>query len=176
MCSPRRTFTSTIPTTSILLPGYIMSPEIHTTSQPEIFVSSPRQKPPMNHDRTYRPVPYVPAPRLRDADGSMRQAPCRSAGHAATHPVQPLKGLPGTRATAVSYRALAPGGTCWPRGCAVLPSFGPWRGWLLTSDLCRRSRSVNTMHYTSVIGGFPPARLRSLARRGFRHLLSSAAE
>ena len=26
----------------------------------------------MNHDRTYRPVPYAPAPRLRDADGSMR--------------------------------------------------------------------------------------------------------
>ena len=64
----------------------------------------------MNHDRTYRPVRRVPAPRLRDADGSMRQAPCRSAGHAATHPVQPLKGLPGTRATDVSYRALAPGG------------------------------------------------------------------
>ncbi len=37
-----------------------------------IFVSSPRQKPPMNHDRTFRPVPYVPALRLRDADGSMR--------------------------------------------------------------------------------------------------------
>ena len=26
----------------------------------------------MNHDRTYRPVPHVPALRLRDADGSMR--------------------------------------------------------------------------------------------------------
>ena len=25
----------------------------------------------MNHDRTYRPVPYVPAPRLWDADGSL---------------------------------------------------------------------------------------------------------
>ena len=59
----------------------------------------------MTHDRTYRPVPYVPAPRLRDADGSLRQA-----GYAATHPVPPLKGLPGTRATDVSYRALAPGG------------------------------------------------------------------
>ena len=64
----------------------------------------------MNHDRTYHPVRRVPAPRLRDADGSMRQAPRRSAGYAATHPVQPLKGLPGTRATDVSYRALAPGG------------------------------------------------------------------
>ena len=64
----------------------------------------------MNHDRTYRPVPYAPALRLRDADGSMRQAPRRSAGYAATHPVPPLKGLPGTRATDVSYRALAPGG------------------------------------------------------------------
>ena len=59
---------------------------------------------------TYSPVPHVPAPHLRDADGSMRQAPRRSAGYAATHPVQPLKGLPGTRATDVSYRALAPGG------------------------------------------------------------------
>ena len=64
----------------------------------------------MTHKRLYRPVPHVPAPRLRDADGSMRQAPRRSAGHAATHPVPPLKGLPGTRATDVSYRALAPGG------------------------------------------------------------------
>ena len=63
----------------------------------------------MTHKRLYSPVPYVPAPRLRDADGSMRQAPRRSAGYAATHPVQPLKGLPGTRATDVSYRALAPG-------------------------------------------------------------------
>ena len=26
----------------------------------------------MNHDRTYHPVPHVPAPRLRDTDGSMR--------------------------------------------------------------------------------------------------------
>ena len=62
----------------------------------------------MSHDRTYHPASPAPAPRLRDADGSMRQAPCRSAGYAATHPVQPLKGLPGTRATDVSYRALAP--------------------------------------------------------------------
>ncbi|MBR4911871.1 MAG: hypothetical protein IKZ54_03410, partial [Bacteroidales bacterium] len=46
----------------------------------------------MIHDRTYRPVPYAPALRLRDADGSMRQAPRRSAGHAAIHPVPPLKG------------------------------------------------------------------------------------
>ena len=35
----------------------------------------------------------------------------------------------------------------------MLAGFGPWRGWLLTGDLYRRSRSVNTMHYTSVIGG-----------------------
>ena len=40
----------------------------------------------------------------------MRQAPRRSAGYAATHPVQPLKGLPGTRAAFVSYRASVPGG------------------------------------------------------------------
>ena len=64
----------------------------------------------MNHDRTYRHVPYAPALRLRDADGSMRQAPRRFAGYAATHPVQPLKGLPGTRATDVSYRASVPAG------------------------------------------------------------------
>ena len=41
---------------------------------------------------------------------SVRQAPRRSAGHAATHPVPPLKGLPGTRATDVSYRASVPAG------------------------------------------------------------------
>ena len=64
----------------------------------------------MIHGRPYRPVPHVPAPRLRDADGSMRQAPRRFAGYAATHPVQPRKGLPGTRAASVSYRALAPAG------------------------------------------------------------------
>ena len=64
----------------------------------------------MPHKRLYRPVPYVPTPRLRDADGSMRQAPRRSAGYAATHPVQPLKGLPGTRATDISYRASVPAG------------------------------------------------------------------
>ena len=64
----------------------------------------------MIHDRTYRPVPYAPALRLRDADGSMRQAPRRSAGHAAIQPVPPLKGPHETRATDVSYRALAPGG------------------------------------------------------------------
>ena len=38
----------------------------------------------MSHDRTYRPVLYAPAPRLRDADGSMRPIPRRSAGYAAT--------------------------------------------------------------------------------------------
>ncbi len=74
----------------------------------------------MNHDRTYRPVPYVPAPRLRDADGSMCQASRRSAGHAATHPVQPLKGLPETRATDVSYRASVPAGH---GGRGVAPSY-----------------------------------------------------
>ena len=40
----------------------------------------------------------------------LRPYPCRHVRYAATHPVQPLKGLPGTRATGVSYRALAPGG------------------------------------------------------------------
>ncbi len=62
----------------------------------------------MTPSSTYRPASPVPAPRLRDADGSMRKAPHRSAGYAAIHPVPPLKGLPGTRATDVSYRALAP--------------------------------------------------------------------
>ena len=72
----------------------------------------------MTPSSTYRPASPVPAPRLRDADGSMRQAPRQSAGHAATHPVQPLKGLPGARATDVSYRALAPGGAGFYRICA----------------------------------------------------------
>ena len=44
----------------------------------------------MNHDRTYRPVPYVPAPCLRDADSHMRPAittePCRPAACAGVHP------------------------------------------------------------------------------------------
>ena len=55
----------------------------------------------MPHDRTYRPVPYVPAPRLRDADGSMRPhtygvrvclfaaiatEPCRPTACAGEHP------------------------------------------------------------------------------------------
>ena len=53
---------------------------------------------------TYRPLtPQNPAEFLRPY-------PSISAGYAATHPVQPLKGLPGTRATDVSYRALAPVG------------------------------------------------------------------
>ena len=33
----------------------------------------------MNHDRTYRPFRCVSAPRLRDADGSVRSLPCRYA-------------------------------------------------------------------------------------------------
>ena len=86
-----------------------LSPECQTISQPKKIVSSPRQKI-MHATFTYRPLRHFSTPRLRDADGSLRQAPRRSAGHAATHPVQPLKGLPGTRATDVSYRALAPGG------------------------------------------------------------------
>jgi len=54
--------------------------------------------------RTYSPLtPQNPAE-------SLQTNTCRYARYAATHPVQPLKGLPGTRATGVSYRALAPGG------------------------------------------------------------------
>ena len=55
----------------------------------------------MNHDRTYRPVPYAPALRLRDADGSLRPhtygvrvcscaaiatEPCRPTACAGEHP------------------------------------------------------------------------------------------
>ncbi len=55
----------------------------------------------MNHDRTYHPVPYAPAPRLRDADGSLRPhtsgvrvcsctsiatEPCRPTACAGEHP------------------------------------------------------------------------------------------
>ena len=40
----------------------------------------------------------------------MRQAPRRSAGHAATHPVPPLKGLQEPRTASVSYRASVPAG------------------------------------------------------------------
>jgi len=40
----------------------------------------------------------------------LRPYPCRHVRYAATHPVQPLKGLPGTRVTDVSYRASVPAG------------------------------------------------------------------
>ena len=54
---------------------------------------------------TYSPVPHAPA-----TAGTQSAPAWRYAQYAEPHPVQPLKGLPGTRATDVSYRALAPGG------------------------------------------------------------------
>ena len=64
----------------------------------------------MNRCRIYSPFRPVPAPLQRDSDGSVRSLPCRYARSAATHTVPPLKGLPGTRATDVSYRASVPAG------------------------------------------------------------------
>ena len=56
----------------------------------------------MSRHQPYRPpLPQIPADPLRGN-------PCDS--HDPQRCVQPLKGLPGTRATDVSYRALAPGG------------------------------------------------------------------
>ena len=107
----------------------------------------------MNHDRTYRPVPHVPAPCLRGADGSMRQAPRRSAGYAATHPVQPLKGLPGTRATDVSYRASVPAGHAG-RGVALsYRALAPGGAGFCCRICTGTSGGVVIVHYTSVIGG-----------------------
>ena len=102
----------------------------------------------MNHDRTYHPVPHVPAPHLRDADGSMRQAPCRSAGYAATHPVQPLKGLPGTRATDVSYRASVPAGHAG-RGVALsYRALAPGGAGFCYRICTGTSKSRPTAHYS----------------------------
>ena len=58
----------------------------------------------MTRHRTYRL--HIP----QNTAEFLRPYPCRHVRYAATHPVPPLKGLPGTRATDVSYRALAPGG------------------------------------------------------------------
>ena len=52
---------------------------------------------------------YSPLLPQKPAD-CLRKNTRRYAQYAATHPVQPLKGLPGTRATDISYRALAPVG------------------------------------------------------------------
>ena len=69
-----------------------MSPEIHTTSQPEIFVSSPRQKPPMNRRRTYRPQPaQIPADSFRGDPCDTRDPrrfPCDPRRHVSpAHPI-----------------------------------------------------------------------------------------
>ena len=82
------------------------------TNTTSFFISSPRQKTPMNRRRTYRPqIPQIPADPLR-------VNPCDSRGPRRC--VQPLKGLPGTRATDVSYRASVPAGHA---GCEVAPSY-----------------------------------------------------
>ena len=54
---------------------------------------------------TYYPIPHAPT------TARTQLAPTRRyARYAEIHPSPPLQGLPGTRATDVSYRALAPGG------------------------------------------------------------------
>ena len=50
----------------------------------------------------------TPAP--QNSAECMHPYPCRHVRYAATHPVPPLKGLPGTRAADVSYRASVPAG------------------------------------------------------------------
>ena len=73
-----------------------------------IFVSSPRKKTPMNRRQPYSPpTAQIPADPLRGNPCDPRD-PRRC--------VPPLKGLPGTRATSVSYRALAPVGAGLPSG------------------------------------------------------------
>ena len=101
-----------------------------------IFVSSPRQKKTDDPQATISPRP--PRPRTPSAGRRRLHAPSSA----------PIRGTRGD-----TPRPAPEGAPRNPRHRRFLPGFGPWRGWLLTSDLCRRSRSVNTMHYTSVIGG-----------------------
>ena len=86
-----------------------MSPEFQTTSQPEIFVSSPRQKPPMNHHLTYRPqTAHIPADSFRGGPCDSRDPrrfprdPWRS--------MNPLTGIWSTFATVPGYRDASPNG------------------------------------------------------------------
>ena len=80
----------------------IMSPEFQTTSQPEIFVSSPRQKPPMNRRLTYRPqTAQIPADSLRGGPCDTRD-PRRS--------MNPLTGICPASRTAPCYRDASPNG------------------------------------------------------------------
>ncbi len=70
----------------------------------------------MTHDRPYRPVPYVPAPRLQDADGSIcphtygvRVGPCRAS---ATEPCRPTACIPSIQPPTF-YQAASPDGDGW---------------------------------------------------------------
>ena len=113
------------------------------------------------HRRTsvYEPRPNIsprpPRPRTPSAGRRRLHAPSSAPirGIRGDTPRPAPEGASGNPRHRRFLPSFCPCGTCWPRGCAVLPGFGPWRGWLLTSDLCRRSHSVNTLHYTSVIGG-----------------------
>ena len=67
-----------------------------------LFVSLLRQK------NTDEPPPTISPTAPADSRRPSPRKPCDS--HDPQRCVQPLKGLPGTRATDVSYRALAPGG------------------------------------------------------------------
>ena len=64
---------------------------------------------------TYNPLLHAPA-----TAGTQLATRHRYERYAATHPIQPLKGLPETRAASVSYRALVPAGHA---GCGVAPPY-----------------------------------------------------
>jgi len=89
--------------------------------------------------------------------------PCRHVRYAATHPVQPLKGLPGTRATDVSYRASVPAGHAG-RGVALsYRALAPGGAGIWHRTCAGTSGGVVIMHSHLSSAGSPPPRLRSLA-------------
>ena len=100
------------------------------------------------HRRTiaYEPRPNIslrpPRPRTSSAGRRRLHAPSSVPirGTRGDTPRPAPEGAPGNPRHRRFLPSFCPCGTCWPRGCAVLPSFGPWRGWLLLPDLHRHFR------------------------------------
>ena len=97
------------------------------------------------HRRTiaYEPRPNIsprpPRPRTPSAGRGRLHAPSSAPirGTRGDTPRPAPKGAPGNPRHRRFLPGFCPCGTCWPRGCAVLPSFGPWRGWHRASGLHR---------------------------------------
>ena len=100
------------------------------------------------HRRTsvYEPRPNIsprpPRPSAMSAGRGRLPAPSSAPirGTRGDTPRPAPEGAPGNPRHRRFLPSFCPCGTCWPRGCAVLPSFGPWRGWLLLPDLHRHFR------------------------------------